>query len=147
MTNDLLVDLGEEYVMKNGLEATLTIGVYNDSTDSLSDTSDIGDITSEPSNTNYSRQTAAFTASDLSGNWGVDNDTQVSFDFNDVTPSDGTNQDVDTAFVAISFQAEDTGDSASNLHLLSNPALSQTREIGSIDSLDFAAGDLSISLD
>lgn len=144
MTQDLLTDLGEEYTIKNGLDAiTVNVGLYNDSTDSLSDSSDVGDITTEPSNTNYSTQSVTFTAADISGNWGVDNDSQFQFDFSDQT----TSENVDTAYVSYSFQASDTGDTSANEHLLANPALSQTRDIGSIDTLSVNAGDLQIRLD
>lgn len=144
MTQDLLTDLGEEYFTKNNIDgASLDVGLYNDSTDGLSDTSDIGDITTEPSNTNYARQTDTFSASDISGNWGVDNDNKISFDFSDQS----TSENVDTAFVIANFQASDTGDGSANDHLIANPALSQSRDIGSIDTLEFAAGDLELKLD
>lgn len=143
MTQDLLVDLGEEYLMKNGLDAiTVNVGLYNDSTDSLSDSDDVGAITTEPTNTNYSKASVSLTAADLSGNWGVDNDSKFSFDFSDQT----TSEDVDTAFITYSFQASDTGDTSANSHLLANPGLSQTRDIGSIDTLEIAAGDLQITV-
>lgn len=147
MTQDLLTDLGEELTMTQGLDAlTVTVGVYDDSTDQLSDTSDLGDITTEPTNGNYSRASVTFSAADLSGNWGVDNDTSFSFDFTDVTdPANG--QDVDTAFIVYSFQAADTGDSSTQDHLIANPALSQTRNTAYNDAIDIAAGDLSITLD
>lgn len=144
MTQDLLTDLGEEYVIKNGLDGiTVNVGLYNDATDALSDTSDVGDITTEPTNTNYAQASVTLTAADISGNWGVDNDTLFSFDFSDIT----TSQNVDTAFITFSFLASDTGDGSSTTHLIANPALSQTRDIGSIDTLEIAAGDLEIKLD
>lgn len=144
MTTDLLVDLGEEYLIRNGLDgATLTIGLYYDATDGLGDTSDIGDITTEPGNANYARQSVAFSRADLSGNWGVDNDAAFSFDFTD----NDTSSEVDAAFVAISFTADDTGDSGSNLHLLANPALQKARTLSEISTIDFDAGDMFISVD
>lgn len=148
MTQDLLVDLGEEYLMKNGLDGvSVTVGLYDDSTDSLSDTSDVSDITTEPSDLapsyNYNRQSANVSAADISGNWGVDNDSKITFDLS----GDSTSNDVDTAFVVVNFQASDTGDSSANDHLAANPALSQTRDIGSIDTLEIAAGDLEIKVD
>lgn len=143
MTQDLVTDLGEEYLMKNGYDAiTVTVGVYNDSTDAISDTDDIGSITTEPSNSNYSRKSVTFTATDISGNWGVDNDSQFVFDFSDQTAS----EDVDTAFIVYSFQAEDTGDSSSQDHLIANPGLTQTRDIGSVDELRVDPGDLQITV-
>lgn len=144
MTTDLLVDLGEEYLIKNGLDgATVTVGLYDDGTDQLSDTSDLSAITTQPSNSNYSTVSVGVTATDLSGNWGVDNDALISFDFSDTT----TSKIVDAAFVQISFQASDTGDTTANSHLIANPALSQDRDIGSIDTLEIAAGDLQITVD
>ncbi|AGM11902.1 hypothetical protein DNAM5_39 [Haloarcula californiae tailed virus 1] len=148
MTQDLLTDLGEEYLMKNGLDGVqVTIGLYNDSSDQLGDSSDVSDITTEPDDLppgyNYTRQSATVEAADISGNWGVDNASKITFDLS----GSSTSNDVDTAFVLIDFQASDTGDSASNEHLVANPALSQTRDIGSIDTLEIAAGDLEIKVD
>lgn len=148
MTQDLLTDLGEEYLIKNGFDAiTVTVGLYLDDPgtggDDLSDTDDLSAITTEPTNTNYSTATATFTAADLSGNWGVDNDSQFSFDFSDQTSS----QDVDTAYIEFSFQADDTNDGSATDHLIANPALSQTRDIGSIDTLNVGVGDLKITVD
>lgn len=144
MTQDLLTDLGEEHLMDNGFDgATIKVGLYNDSTDGLTDSDDVGAITTEPTNTNYSRQSDTVTSADISGNWGVDNDSKISFDFSDQT----TSEVVDTAFVIINFQADDTGDTSANDHLIANPALSQDRDIGSIDTLEIAAGDLELKVD
>lgn len=144
MTTDLLTDLGEEYLMKNGFDGiVVTVGVYNDSTDQLGDGSDTGSITTEPSNTNYGPASVGISATDLSGDWGVRNDATFSFDFSDTTVS----KDVDAVYVEYAFQASDTGDTSSVTHLLANPALSQTRDIGSIDTLEIAAGDLQIQVD
>lgn len=144
MSQNLLTDLGEEYMIKNGIDGiTVDVGVYNDSEDSLSDDSDVDDIESEPSNSNYSRASVTISATDKSGNWGADNDSEFEFDFSDKT----TEEDVDTGFVVYSFEAEDTGDSSETEHLIANPELSQTRDIGSIDTLSIAAGDMFIGVD
>lgn len=132
MTQDILVDLGEEELVKNGFDGdTLTVGVYNDSTDNLGDTNTVADITTEPTNSNYSPQTSVFSAVQISGDWGVDNDSQLSFDFSDQTSS----ETVDTFYVS---------DGAGNLY--ATAAMTQNRDIGSIDSLDVAAGDLEITV-
>jgi hypothetical protein len=132
MATDILVDLGEEELMTNGFDGqTFTVGVYNDATDGLTDTSTVADITSQPTNTNYAPQTSVFTVANLSGDFGVDNDTQLSFDFSDIT----TSQIVDAFFVE---------DGAGNL--LFNAAMTQDRDIGALDSLDVAAGDLQITV-
>lgn len=147
MTTDILVDLGEEQLIKRGLTVSATVGLYNDGTDALGDTSDVGDITTEPGNGNYARQSVTLSAADLSGDWGVDNDASFSFDFGDVAQGDAAAQDVDAAFVIVNFQADDTNDSAANDHLVATAALSQTRNTGSVDSIDFGAGDLEITVD
>jgi hypothetical protein len=143
MTQDIITDLGEEQLIKNGYDAlTVTVGVYNDSTDNVTESDDLAAITSEPSNTNYSTASVTFTASDLSGDWGVDNDSQFTFDFSDQTSS----QNIDTFYIQYNFQAVDTGDGSATDHLIATAGMTQTRDIGSIDSLDVAAGDLSITV-
>lgn len=142
MTQDILTDLGEEYFIKNGLEATFTVGVYNDATDGITESDDLSAIGTEPTNTNYSTQSVSFTAADLSGDWGVDNGSSFSFDFSDQS----TSENVDTFYIQISFTASDTSDTASTDHLIAVIAMSQTRDIGSVDSIDVAAGDLSITV-
>ena len=83
----ILTDLGEEYMIKNNLDTiSVDVGLYNDSTDSISDTDDLAAITSEPSDGNYVQQTGeALSASDISGNWGVDNDSVITFDVTNTT--------------------------------------------------------------
>ena len=133
MTTDILVNLGEEELIKNGFDgSTFTIGVYDDATDDLSDTSTVSDITTEPENSNYATQTATFSAEQISGNWGVNNDTSFSFDFSDQS----TSEDVDAFYVS-----DGEGD------LYFNAAMSQTRDIGAIDTLEVAAEDLEITVD
>jgi hypothetical protein len=144
MTQNLLVDLGEEYLMTNGFDSiTVEVGLYNDATDGLADGSDVSDISTEPSNTNYARQSVTLSAADISGDWGVQNGSQFEFDFSDQTAS----EDIDTAFIVQNFQADDTGDASANDHLIANPALSQTRDVGSIDTLRVEANNLQLTVD
>jgi hypothetical protein len=132
MATDILVDLGEEELMTNGFDGqNFTVGVYDDSTDGLDDTSTVSDITTEPSNVNYNPQTSTFTIANLSGDFGVENDTLLSFDFSDIA----TSQTVDA------FYVEDGG---GNLYF--NAAMTQDRDIGSLDTLEVAAGDLQITV-
>jgi hypothetical protein len=138
----LLNDLGEEYTIKNGLTgSSFIVGLYNDSTDSFSDTDDLADLTSEPSDGNYARQTSVtLAASDNSGDWQADNDSQISFD---VTSTTGT---VDSYFIAVNFQASDTSDGSPTDHIIATGALSQSRDLSQIDTLNLAAGSVGISL-
>lgn len=136
-----LVDLGEEYSVKNDLAATnLDVGVYDDAAagttgDSVSDTSDLAALTSEPSNGNYTRQTSAFSAEDISGDWGIDNDASIQFD---MTSTTGT---VDSWFVEVNFTAVDTTDGTGTDHLLCTGALSQEYDLSNLTDLDINAGD------
>lgn len=138
----ILTDLGEEWALKNNLDnASVTVGLYDDSTDTIVDANDLADITTEPSDGNYSRQSANLSASDNSaGDWKVDNDSQLSFD---VTGTTGT---VDSYFIVVNFQADDTSDSAANDHLVVTGALSQSRDLSQIDTLDLPAGTVGFSL-
>ena len=132
MATDILVDLGEEELMTNGFDGqTFTVGVYNDSTNILSDTDTVSDITTEPSNANYSPQTSTFSIANLSGDFGVSNDSQLSFDFSDISTSN----------VVDAFYVEDGSG-----QLLFNAAMTQDRDIGALDSLDVAVGDLQITV-
>lgn len=144
MTQDLLVDYGEEYLMKNGVDgASITVALYDDSADSLSDTSDEPDITSEPSNGNYSRQTDTVTVEQNgSGNWEFNNDSQLSFDFSDIDTSGDT---VDTAAILIDFNAASDGSQVT--HLISNPALGTSHNTADVDFIEFNAGNLGTALD
>jgi hypothetical protein len=134
--------------MKQGLDGlSVDVLLYNDSTDNITDSDDIGAVTTEPASTNYARQTITLTAADISGDWGVDNDSQFSFDFTDVQPGDAEDVTVDTAMVVHNFQADDTGDASANDHAIATMAMSQQRNTGDVDSIDYAAGDLEITGD
>ena len=133
MATDILVNLGAEELVKNGLDGdTLTVGVYNDATDDLGDTDTVADITTEPTNENYAVQTSIFPARQADGDWGVDNDSDISFDFSDQSDS----ETVDAFYIS-----DGDGD------LYATAAMTQDRDIGAIDSLDVAAGDLEITVD
>jgi hypothetical protein len=114
-----------------------------DATDSLSDTSTLSDINTEPGNSNYARQSSNVATDQLSGNYGWDNDSQLSFDFSDQTSS----EDIDTLFEMANFASTVAGDGGSATdHLIANPALNQTRDIGSIDTLNIPAGDAQVTV-
>jgi len=139
----ILTDLGEEYTLETALAGvSLTVGLYNDSTDAVSDTDDISDLTSEPSDGNYARQSDTFNLSDNgSGNWQLDNDNQLTFD---VTNTTGT---VDSYFIVANFQADDTGDGSATDHMIATGSLSQSRDLSQIDTLNVSAGTVGFSLD
>ena len=123
-------NVGEEYVQRllaNDLSiiTSWTIGLYNDSTDSLSDASDVGDITTEPTGGAYNKTTV-----DLSG------DVTIGLNANDNIYIETTDQtfdisdssiDVDAYFVVVSYQSTVVNsESGANDHLLFNGSLNNT---------------------
>jgi hypothetical protein len=136
----VLTDLGEEYTIKNNLDtATFDVGIYDDASagatgDAVSDTSDLAALTTEPSDGNYARQSEAVSASDLSGNWGVDTDTDTVFDLTNTTGA------ADSWFVEVNFTAVDTSDGAGTDHLLCTGALSQEYDLSSLTQLTISSG-------
>jgi hypothetical protein len=147
-----LHDTGEEFVLdylfadSSTKPATLTIGLYNDSTDQLTDSSDLGDITSEPATGNYVRQSIDFDGSatgfgtaDNSGSWEATNEQTVIFDV------ETTTETVDSYFVIINYQSDDEGDTAAADHLFWTGALEQSRDLSQIDTLNL--NKVGVSLD
>lgn len=140
---DLLTDLGEEYFLETAMNGvTLTIGLYDSSTDSLGETSDIGDVTTEPdTGGDYARQTDTFNMADLSGNWGIQNANQITFNVS------SNSQTVNAYMIIVSFQADDTGDGSSTTHLLAAGDLSQQRDLSQLDTLNLEANAVQATLD
>lgn len=138
----ILTDLGEEWMITNNLDsASVDVGLYDDSTDSISDTDDVADITTEPSDGNYTRQSGIdVSASDISGDWGIDNDGTVTFDVS------GTTGDVDSYFFVVNFQANDTGDSSATDHLVVTGSLSQSYALSNLDTLEISAGTAGVTV-
>lgn len=143
-----LHDTGEEfildYVFTDGATrpASVSIGLYNDSTDALTDANDVVDITTEPTGTAYARQTASFpgdfTNSDNTGDWETVVANQT-FDTSDST------QSIDSWFVVINFDSDDAGDAGTaSDHLLVTGSFDQTYDLSQIDS--FTADNTGVSL-
>jgi len=150
MTQDILVNTGEEYVTKNDLQGdTVDIGLYNDSTDGIADTDNLAAITTEPGNANYARQTDTVTVDDINaaGDWGFENDSQIDFDFDDVQPGDTEDVVVDSGFFVVNFQSTEAGDGSAQDNLFGTFALTQDRETGQVDTLRIEAGDAEFTLD
>jgi len=138
-----LTDIGEEWLVKSDLStATVDVGLYNDSTDSLTDSDDVANITTEPGDGNYARQTnVSISANNISGDWGVVTDGKVTFDLQNTTP------EVDAYFFVVSFQSETAGDSSAQDHLVVAGSLSQTYDLNSVDTLEVSAGTAGVSVD
>lgn len=141
----VLTDLGEEYTLKNALDgATFTVGLYHDAnnTTNITDANDVADIDTEPSTGNYARQSGTFVVEDnASNNWQAVNSGTITFDVTN------TSENIDSYFVVVSFQADDTGDGSVTEHLIFTGGLSQERDLSQIDTLEINANSLGISLD
>lgn len=141
-----LHDTGEqfiiEYVFTGGVSkpTNVSVGLYNDGTDGLSDSDDYGAITTEPSAGNYAQQTVTFdgtgfSAAQSGGDWQATNDSTVTFDVTN------TSQTVDSYFVLVNY---DTGGGGSD-HLFWTGDLEQSRDLSQIDQLDVNVVGLSLT--
>lgn len=137
-----LVNIGEELLMKNNMDGlSHDVGLYNDSTDAITDTDDLAAITTEPSGASYARQTSTYAVRDISGNWGFDNDSQLTFDTSD------SSQAVDGSFLVHNFASVDAGDGGTAQdHLIGTAALSQSRDLSQIDTLEIGIGDSGVTV-
>ena len=136
-----LHDTGEEWYQTNIESVTYDVGLFNDSTDSLTDSSDLSDITTEPTDGNYSRLTGSnFITLKSDGDWSLVNESQLSFD---VT---GTTGDVDSYFIVVNFQSEDAGDSSASDHLFATGDLSQSYALSNLDTLNLSQEGIGTSL-
>lgn len=146
-----LHDTGEEFAIKDLFRhdqitkpASLNIGLFEDATDALSDNSDVGDITTEPTGSAYARQSASLDGSDFtpqdngSNNWEVVIADQT-FDTSD------SSQSVDAYFIVVTFQATDTGDGSATDHLYWTGDLDQTYDLNSVDTFTLSGAGLEVN--
>ena len=131
-------DTGEEWAHKFAFrqdtitrDATVEVLLYDDSVDALDDTSDVGDITTEPTDGNYARQTFTLDGSDVELSV-VDGqlraEATVTFDVTDTT---GT---VDATQTIVDFQSDIVNsETEANPHFL----YSATLDFGSADLSQF----------
>ena len=141
--------IGEEflldYVFTDGATrpASILIGLYNDSVDSLSEVNDLSDITTEPSGSTYSRQVASFpndfinTFNGVSNNWEVVVESKV-FDATD------SSQIIDSYFMVINFDSNEASDGGVPTdHIFFTGNLDQTYDLSGISI--FTANNLGVS--
>lgn len=139
--SERLHDTGEEYLLKNNTDGvSFDILLFNNSTDDLSETDDIGDVTTEPATGNYSRQTQSLTATDNSGDWQLENQSSVTFD------TTNTTETVDSYAVVKSFKASDTNDTSAQDHLIVSASLEQSIDLSGESQVDLTTGSVGVSL-
>jgi hypothetical protein len=143
-----LHDTGEEWIMDEAFgggtgTSSVSVGLFNDASDSLGDASDINNINSEPTGSAYGRQDvtlgSGFTTQDNSGNWEALMD-DTTFDTSD------SGQSVDAYFVVVNFDSDDAGDGGTATdHLLFTGSLDQTYDLSSVDSFTLSSSGISIN--
>ena len=150
MANELH-QTGEEYVIKQVYRqdtvsdaASVSVGLYNDSTDALADGDNLAAITTEPAGANYARQSASLDTSDFSVGQNADNNYEASMiDLTyDVTDS---SQSVDAYFVVVNFQSSVAGDTAASDNLFWTGFLDQTYDLSSVDQFTLQGAGLAIN--
>lgn len=139
---NILTNIGEEWYTETNVNgATVTVGLYSDSTDALSDTSTLPDITTEPTGSAYSRQSTTVTTAQIGSDFGFDSDSQLSFDTSD------SSQTVDAAFLVVNFQSDSVaGDGSAQDHLIAAADLTQSRDLSQIDTVNFPASDIDLTV-
>jgi len=144
-------DTGEEFAVKDLFRidlltkpASVSIGLYNDATDALSDTSDIGDITTEPTGGSFSRQSASFDSADFTVQDNANGNFEAVIADQTFDTSDSS-QDVDAYFVVVNFQSSDTGDTSANDHLYFTGPLDQTYDLNSVDQFTLSGAGLEVT--
>ena len=134
-----LVQHGEEYFLrtKSGDLAPVSswdIGVFDNSTDLLGDTSDLDSINTEPENDNYNRQTI-----NADNNTFALVDGNVEFEVEDVTfnfQDNSTDDTIDSWFIVIEYESNVvTSDEEPTDHLIVFGDLSEERNLGDLDNL------------
>jgi len=141
--------IGEEFLVKLfsgnvAQPADVDVGLYNQSTDTFTETSDLADLTTEPSGSNYARQTvslpSATTDAATTSNWETVFDTQT-FDASD------SSQDVDAYFVVVHFDSTEAGDAGTATdHIKFTGDLSQKFDLNSITG-DFDVSNVGIQIE
>lgn len=149
MANELF-QTGEEFHIRRtyrtdtvNLNASVLFTLYNQSTDNLSDTSLISDLTSEPTGSAFARQsldldTSSITVSLSSGNFQAQFDDVV-FDTSDSSAS------VDAYMTIVQFESTVAGDSSVSENLFFAGNLDQTYDLGQIDQ--FTLQETGIAID
>ena len=125
---------GAEYLLRTVITGestrvtTVTVGLFDDSTDALTHTSDYADITTEPSDGNYTAQSVDL---DTDSSTTLDDDNwtavlgQIDFDVASTTGS------VDSYYVTVTDNL--SGDDEDTQHLFWTGSLDQTYDLNQID--------------
>lgn len=142
-------DYGEEWSHKNTFrqdlagtrDTTVEVLLYDDSTDAITDSDDVGAVTTEPNDGNYTRQTFTLDSTDVTLTQEAGDlraEAVVTFDV------DGTTGTVDATMAVVSFQSDIVNaEGTQNPHHI----YSATLDIGSQNLSNFTSIETTVRLD
>lgn len=140
MATDGLSNRAEEWIWKTCFrqdrigtrDTAIDVLLYNDASDALDDTSDVGDITTEPNDGNYTRQTLSLDSSDLRVKV-VGGEVRVAGDVTfDVANTTGT---VDAWAAVVEFKSDIVdSETSQNPHLLASSPMAKSLDLGNYES-------------
>lgn len=141
-----LHDTGEQYLIRTaGNDITpvssVDASLYNDSTDALSESNDVADITTEPAGGSFSRQSVSCPG-DLTLQYDGSTDYQKVLADQTFDTSDSS-QTVDGYFIVVNYQAD--ADGSSTDHLYFTGGLDQSYDLSSVDQLTISGAALTAS--
>ena len=138
MANELF-QTGEEFAIRGivqdsalNFNSTLEITLYNQSTDALTDGSLPSEITTEPTGSNYVRETIALDTAEITTEQNTNSNYQFVFEDQTLITDDST-QSVDAYAVFVTFQSDLQGDSSTDEYLFFAGNLDQEYDLGQID--------------
>jgi len=148
MTSTGYSDFGEEWSHKSSFRqdlitrgTTVEVLLYDDATDSITDSDDVGAVTTEPTDGNYTRQTFTLDSTDVTLTQEAGDlraEAVVTFDV------DGTTGTVDATMTVVDFQSDVVNaEGAQNPHHI----YSATLDIGSQDLSNFTSIETTVRLD
>lgn len=137
-----LSDYGEEFILRKtfledlGSVSSMEIGLYDDTTDSLTDSDDVGALSTEPSGSAYSRISEDFGTANYSGQMPSNKVEAIIADHSFDLKDDGSGS-VDSYFCVITFNANTvSSDSSQTTHIIARGALEQSYDLASVDTLN-----------
>jgi len=138
-----LTDYGEEFFIRKVLLANLgtvsgiSIGLYDESTDSIADSDDEAAISTEPSGTAYSRVSKSVGTTDFTGQM-PSTEVEAVISDHSFDVSDDTSGSLNAYFIIINFAAEIVSDDSGSQtnHLVATGALAQAYDLSEVDTIN-----------
>lgn len=135
----VLPDTGEEYIFDKLDGESLTVVLYNDSSNGIGDTDDYDAITTEPTGSDYAPQSSAFTSTVVSGEQTLENASGLEWQVGDASET------VDAFAVIVNYQSDRTGEGSASDHLLFTGLLTESRDLSQNTTFTLDAGDVALS--